>query len=237
MLRQGKAVLQKSMIKLLSIADYISISNAIFGFLAIIMIFQNQIHYSFSFILLAMIADGVDGLVARKTKLSDLGEYMEAMGDMISLVIAPSLFVYQIYIKNIDISNNIYQYLILILILIIFLFCNILRLSSFHIMKKERVFNGLPASASSIIILILSYLMIDYIFLMIIIFIISLGLISNISFPKPNYIINLIAAILIIIVIIFGSQFNSLALIILLISVLIYIFIGPIYLYYKTKNQ
>jgi len=51
MLRQGKAVLQKSMIKLLSIADYISISNAIFGFLAIIMIFQNQIHYSFSFIL------------------------------------------------------------------------------------------------------------------------------------------------------------------------------------------
>ena len=28
-----------------SIADYISISNAIFGFLAIIMIFQNQIHY------------------------------------------------------------------------------------------------------------------------------------------------------------------------------------------------
>ena len=139
MLRRGKAVLEKSMIKLLSIADYISISNAIFGFIAIIMIFQNQIHYSFSFILLAMIADGIDGLVARKTKLSDLGEYMEAMGDMISLVIAPSLFVYQIYIKNINISNNIYQYLILILILIIFLFCNILRLSSFHIMKKERV--------------------------------------------------------------------------------------------------
>jgi phosphatidylserine synthase len=184
-----------------------------------------------------MIADGIDGLVARKTKLSDLGEYMEAMGDMISLVIAPSLFVYQIYIKNIDISNNIYQYLILILILIIFLFCNILRLSSFHILKKERVFLGLPASASSIIILILSYIMIEYLYLMIIIFIISLGLISNISFPKPNYVINLIAAILFIIVIIFGSQFNSLALIILLISVFIYIFISPIYLYYKTKNQ
>jgi CDP-diacylglycerol--serine O-phosphatidyltransferase len=224
------------MINLLSIADYISISNAIFGFLAIIMIFQNQIHYSFSFILLAMIADGVDGLVARKTKLSDLGEYMEAMGDMISLVIAPSLFVYQIYLNNNNISNNFFQHLILIFILIIFLFCNILRLSSFHIMKKDKVFLGLPASASTIIILILSYLMIDYLYLIIIIFIISLILVSNINFPKPNYIINLIAAILIIIAIIFGSQFNSFALIILLISVLIYLFLGPIYLYYKTKN-
>ena len=223
------------MIKLLSIADYISISNAIFGFLAIIMIFQNQIHYSFSFILLAMVADGIDGLVARKTKLSDLGEYMEAMGDMISLVIAPSLFVYHIYVNN-NISNSFYQHLILIIILTIFLFFNIIRLSSFHIMKKEKVFLGLPASASTIIILVLSYLMIDYFYLLIIFFIISLTLVSKISFPKSNYRINLIAAILIIIAILFGSQFNSIALIILLISVLIYIFIGPIYLYYKTKN-
>jgi len=81
------------MIKLLSIADVISIFNAIFGFIAIIMILLNEIHFSFSFILLAMIADGIDGLVARKTKHSYLGEYMEAMGDMISLAIAPALFV------------------------------------------------------------------------------------------------------------------------------------------------
>ena len=102
-------MLQKSMIKLLSIADLISITNAILGFLAIIMIFLNEIHYSFSLILLAMIADGIDGLVARKTKHSNLGEYMEAMGDMISLVITPSIFVYRIYINDILLSENIFQ--------------------------------------------------------------------------------------------------------------------------------
>jgi CDP-diacylglycerol--serine O-phosphatidyltransferase len=224
------------MFKLLSIADLISITNAILGFLAIIMIFLNEVHYSFSFILLALIADGIDGLVARKINHSNLGEYMEAMGDMISLVIAPSLFVYQIYVKDIINSNNIFQHYILIIILTIFLFFNILRLSSFHIMKNEKIFLGLPASASTIIILILSYLMIDFLYILLIIIIISIALISNINFPKTNYKMNLIAVILIIFSILLGSQYNAIALIILLLSIMIYSVIGPIYLYINKKT-
>ncbi|MEE8565739.1 MAG: CDP-alcohol phosphatidyltransferase family protein [Candidatus Thermoplasmatota archaeon] len=229
-------MLQKSMIKLLSIADLISITNAILGFLAIIMIFLNEVHYSFSLILLAMIADGIDGLVARRTKHSNLGEYMEAMGDMISLVIAPALFVYQIYSKDIIISNNNFQHLFLIIVLTIFLFFNILRLGSFHIMKKEKIFIGLPASASTIIIIILSYLRIEYVYILLIILIISIILISNIRFPKPNYIINIFAAILIIFSIIFGSQYNGITLLILLISIIIYSIFGPIYIHKSTKS-
>ncbi len=229
-------MLQKSMIKLLSIADLISITNAILGFLAIIMIFLNEIHYSFSLILLAMIADGIDGLVARKTKHSNLGEYMEAMGDMISLVIAPSIFVYRIYINDILLSENIFQHLLLIIVLTIFLFFNILRLSSFHIMKEKEIFIGLPASASTIILTVLSYFKIEFIYLMLIILIISITLISNIRFPKPNNKINLLAAILIIISIIFGMQYNGIALILLLISILIYSIIGPIYVYRIKKS-
>jgi CDP-diacylglycerol--serine O-phosphatidyltransferase len=224
------------MIKLLSIADLISITNAILGFLAIIMIFLNEIHYSFSLILLAMIADGIDGLVARKTKHSNLGEYMEAMGDMISLVIAPSIFVYRIYINDILLSENIFQHLLLIIVLTIFLFFNILRLSSFHIMKEKEIFIGLPASASTIILTVLSYFKIEFIYLMLIILIISIILISNIRFPKPNNKINLLAAILIIISIIFGMQYNGIALILLLISILIYSIIGPIYVYRIKKS-
>jgi CDP-diacylglycerol--serine O-phosphatidyltransferase len=218
------------MFKLLSIADLISISNAILGFLAIIMIFLNEIHYSFSLILLAMMADGIDGLVARKTKHSKLGEYMEAMGDMISLVIAPSLFAYQIYIKDILISENNVQHLIFIFVLSIFLFFNIIRLSSFHIMKKVNIFLGLPASGSTIIIIIISYLMIDFVYLLIIIIIVSFALVSKIPFPKPNHLINLIAAILIILSIIFGLQYNHIVILILLLSIIIYSFLGPIYL-------
>jgi len=220
------------MIKLLSIADLISITNALLGFFAIIMLFLNHIHYSFSLILLAMIADGIDGLVARRTKHSNLGEYMEAMGDMISLGIAPALFVYQIYSK--DILNNIIYYS-LILMLAIFIFLNILRLSSFHIMKEKNIFIGLPASASTIIVLIISYLRIEYIYLLITILIISVMLISNIRFPKPNLKINFIGAILIIISILFGKQFYGIPILLLLSSILIYSIFGPIYIY-KTKK-
>jgi CDP-diacylglycerol--serine O-phosphatidyltransferase len=200
------------------------------------MIFLNEIHYSFSLILLAMIADGIDGLVARKTKHSNLGEYMEAMGDMISLVIAPSLFVYQLYIKDIIILENIFQHFILILVLTIFLFFNILRLSSFHIMKEKEIFIGLPASVSTIIIIVLSYFRIEFIYLLLIILIISITLISNIKFPKPNHITNLIAALLIIFSIILGLQYNGIAPLVLLISIMIYSIFGPIYVYKIKKN-
>ena len=223
------------MIKLISIADLISITNALLGFFAIIMLFIDNIHYSFSLILLAMIADGIDGLVARKTKHSNLGEYIEAMGDMISLGIAPALFVYHIYSKDIFINNNI-EYFLLILILTIFLFFNIIRLSSFHILKEENIFIGLPASASTIIILIISYLKIEFIYLMIIMLIISIMLISNIRFPKPNLRINFIASILIIISIIIGKQFNGIAILLLLSSILIYSIFGPIYIYRTEKK-
>jgi CDP-diacylglycerol--serine O-phosphatidyltransferase len=183
-----------------------------------------------------MIADGIDGLVARKTKHSNLGEYMEAMGDMISLVIAPSLFIYQIYIKDIISSENIFQHLILIIVLTIFLFFNILRLSSFHIMKEKEIFIGLPASVSTIIIIVLSYFRIEFIYLLLIILIISITLISNIKFPKPNHITNLIAALLIIFSIILGLQYNGIALLVLLISIMIYSIFGPIYVYKIKKN-
>jgi CDP-diacylglycerol--serine O-phosphatidyltransferase len=223
------------MIKLLSIADIISIFNALLGFLAIIMIFIDEIHFSFSFILLAIITDGIDGLVARKTKHSNLGEYMEAMGDMISLAIAPALFLYYIYSKDIIIQNNI-QHIILILTLTVFISFNMIRLSSFHIMKEKKFFVGLPASASTIIILILSYLKIEFIYLSIIILIISISLISKIHFPKPNNIINIIAAILIIFSITIGKQFNAIAFHLLLFSIIIYTIFGPIYLYKYNKT-
>lgn len=228
-------MLQNSMIKLLSIADVISIFNAIFGFIAIIMILLNEIHFSFSFILLAMIADGIDGLVARKTKHSYLGEYMEAMGDMISLAIAPALFVYYIYIKNIVILNSLQNY-ILILVLAVFIFFNMIRLGSFHIMKEKKFFIGLPASASTIIILVLSYIHIEYTYILAIILIVSITLISNIPFPKPNNIINLIASILIVFSIIIGKQFNSIFLYILLISIIVYSIFGPFYMYRINKS-
>jgi len=225
--------LQKSMINLLSIADIVSISNSILGFLSIVMIFLGETYISFSLILLALLADGLDGIVARKTKHSDIGEYMEAMADMISLGIAPSVFVYRNYINNIIISESIYWHSLLVIILIVFLSFSIIRLASFHIIREKKFFIGLPASASTIIIIILTYLNIEFTYIFPVILIISLAMISYVRFPKPTLKINAIATIFIIFTIIIDKNFDGVFPKLLFLLTIFYVLGGPIYLLKK----
>ncbi len=227
--------MQKSMINLLSVADVVSLTNSILGFLSIVMIFLGETYLAFSFILLAILADGLDGAVARKTKHSDLGEYMEAMADMISLGIAPSVFVYNNYLKNIMISESIYWHSLLVIVLIVFLSFSIIRLASFHIKREETFFIGLPASASTIIIIILTYFNIEFNYIFAVIFLTSLAMISNVRFPKPTIKINAIATIFIIFTIIIGKNFEGIFPKFLLLLIILYTLAGPIYLLKRRK--
>jgi CDP-diacylglycerol--serine O-phosphatidyltransferase len=221
------------MIKLVSIADMVSLINAIFGFLSILMLFLNEINLSFSFILISLLADGFDGIVARKTGKGELGGYMEAMADMISLSIAPSFFVYVTY-NNIT-NTSFYYHSVLIIILIIFLSFSIIRLASFHIIKGKNFFIGLPASAATIFIITLSFFEVNFPFILAIILLISLALISPLRFPKIGLKIQLVAAILILLTLIMINVFSTIEFyyifpIVLFVAVAIYTFLGPIYI-------
>jgi len=220
--------LQKSMIKLLSLADVVSLTNAGFGLLSIIMASLGEIWFSFSFILIALLADGLDGMVARKTGHSELGDYMEAIADMISLGIAPSIFVYAIYHNAV--SWCIYYHSYLLITLIVFLSLSIIRLASFHIMKDKKFFVGLPASMSAIIIITLAFFEIEFLYILPVIIIISLAMISNVHFPKPGLKIDVIAAILIILTLIFGKYYYGIAPLILITTLATYAILGPLYL-------
>lgn len=221
------------MIKLLSIADFVSLANAIFGFLAILMIFLNEIRLSFFFILIALLADGLDGIVARKTRKGELGEYMEAMADMISLSIAPSFFVYNIY--HDFVSKCVYYHSLLVVILIVFLSLSIVRLASFHIIKEKKFFVGLPASAGTIFILILSFLKIEFMYILPCIVVISIAMVSPLRFPKIGWKIGTIAAVLILLTLIMGNIYYSIAPILLIIALAIYAIAGPIYVRKKSS--
>jgi CDP-diacylglycerol--serine O-phosphatidyltransferase len=224
------------MIKLLSIADIVTLTNVIFGFMAIIMAFlrPNEMRFSFSFILLALLADGLDGVVARRTRKGELGEYFEAMADMTSLGIAPAIFVYVTY--NDAVSCCIYRHIILVAVLIVFLSMSVIRLASFHIMKDKNSFVGLPASASTIIILTLAFFGIEFLYVLPVIIIISIVMVTNVRFPKPGLKMDALAAILIILTLILGRNYSDLAPLVLLSMIMIYIIAGPIYLW-KTKDK
>jgi len=221
------------MIKLLSIADVVSLTNAILGFLAILMIFSNETRLAFSFILLTLLADGLDGIVARKTRKGELGEYMEAMADMISLGIAPAFFVYNTYYDVV--SDHLYYHSLLVVVLIIFLSLGIIRLASFHIIKEEKFFVGLPASASTIFILVLSFLQTELIYILPFIFLISIVMVSPLRFPKIGLKINAFAAVLILVTLIFGSIYHSFAPLMLFSALAVYAVLGPIYVRKKSS--
>ncbi len=225
--------MQKSMIKLLSVADVISLTNALFGFLAILMLFSSEMNLAFSFILLALLADGLDGIVARKTRKGELGEYMEAMADMISLGIAPAFFVYRTY--HSVVSDSMLYHGLLIVALMIFLSLGIIRLASFHIIKDDKFFVGLPASASTLFIIILSFLQIEFVYILPFVVFVSLVMVSPIRFPKIGLKINAFAAFIIIITLIFGGMYTNFAPLMLFTTLAVYAIIGPIYVRKKSS--
>ena len=221
------------MIKLLSVADVISLTNALFGFLAILMLFSSEMNLAFSFILLALLADGLDGIVARKTRKGELGEYMEAMADMISLGIAPAFFVYRTY--HSVVSDSMLYHGLLIVALMIFLSLGIIRLASFHIIKDDKFFVGLPASASTLFIIILSFLQIEFVYILPFVVFVSLVMVSPIRFPKIGLKINAFAAFIIIITLIFGGMYTNFAPLMLFTTLAVYAIIGPIYVRKKSS--
>lgn len=226
--------MQKSMISLLSIADCISLLNANLGFLSIIMAFSGQIRLALSFILLALLADGLDGIVARKTKHGVLGEHFEAMADMTSMGIAPLVFVYATY-QN-EISSCGYFQMYFYVTVILFISLSTIRLSSFHVLKEKKFFIGLPASAGTIIILMLSLLKIIYLAEILVIVLIALFMISPIKFPKTGIKMNSCAAVLIVLTIILEKSLSGALPIILLIAILTYVIAGPLHLQITRKG-
>jgi archaetidylserine synthase len=73
------------MIKLLSVADMVTMVNAVLGFLALLMVFSHQFQLAASFIFLGLLADGLDGFVARHVGNGQMGQYLETIADMVSL--------------------------------------------------------------------------------------------------------------------------------------------------------
>ena len=216
------------MFKLLTAADAISLLNASFGLLAVISIFLQEQRLAFSFILLALLADGLDGTVARKWGGGKIGEYLEAMADMLSLSIAPLLFGLWFTLELYTVSNTL---LILILSVgILFLICSAIRLASFHVLNNRQFFVGLPASVTTIFIVGLGILDVHFYVLLFALLLLSLAMVSSIPFPKPDIRMNLVASLLIIFSLVLYTSFSNASIILLLIALGLYSIAGPIFI-------
>ncbi|RLF33856.1 MAG: hypothetical protein DRM98_01610, partial [Thermoplasmata archaeon] len=132
---------------------------------------------------------------------------------------------------------SLYHYMYLLSALLIFLGFAIVRLASFHVMKKKDVFVGLPASASTIILLTLSYFKVDFILILPSVVIIGALMASDICFPKPGVKIDAFAAVFILLTIAMGKNYYGFAPILLLIGVIVYTIGGVFYLKFFSKGK
>jgi CDP-diacylglycerol--serine O-phosphatidyltransferase len=223
------------MIKLLSLADIITLMNAVMGFLALLMVFSNQFQLAAAFILLGLLADGLDGIVARRIGNGQMGEYLESIADMISLSVAPIVLLYKTYYDVVVAQFSLH--LLLSVVLVFSLICSMIRLSSFSLLKEKRFFIGLPTSASAVFLVLTSFLKLDVWVILPCVVVFALAMISSVRFPKPGLKMDLVAAVFIVATILLDSMYNNIVPLLLLAALVSYIIIGPFYLRIKKEKS
>ncbi|MEM3342546.1 MAG: CDP-alcohol phosphatidyltransferase family protein, partial [Thermoplasmata archaeon] len=132
--------------KLLSIADFFTMGNAIMGFTGMaIAIKSRHLEWAIACLFMGAILDGVDGIVARRfAKKWNLGDYLDIMCDYTTFCVAPSvimleLFYDQHFLKFVHITppfSNIMIYIACGAVLI----AGLMRLSRFCYEPGSRVF-------------------------------------------------------------------------------------------------
>lgn len=77
----------------LGLADAVTVSNAVLGFLAVVVAFDAPA-LAARLVLLGAIADGLDGVVARYRGGTKAGPYLDSLADVATFSVAPAVLVY-----------------------------------------------------------------------------------------------------------------------------------------------
>jgi archaetidylserine synthase len=81
----------------LGVADVVSVANATLGFLAVIVALAwDDPTLGARLVLLAAVADGLDGVIARRYGSTQLGETLDSLSDVVSFGVAPAAVLYAI---------------------------------------------------------------------------------------------------------------------------------------------
>ncbi|MHB8118543.1 MAG: CDP-diacylglycerol--serine O-phosphatidyltransferase [Methanothrix sp.] len=165
--------------RVIRLPDLFTLLNVVFGFLALLAAGRAwggiYPQYAVVFILLAAMADGLDGFLARKVGGSPLGANLDSLADLISFGIAPVFLA----ISAFHLPPHIWP------VGIFFLICGTLRLARFNVVsgKSDSFFEGLPIPAAGIA-LSASVLLGRPTLTIVLMLFLALLMVSSISYPK-----------------------------------------------------
>ncbi|MEN6564764.1 MAG: CDP-diacylglycerol--serine O-phosphatidyltransferase [Veillonellales bacterium] len=121
--------------------------NLILGVFAIIFTYNGDFYLAAVFILAAMVADGMDGRVARYFKVSsEFGKELDSLCDLVSFGVAPAILSYAFLLKDFGVRG--------MLVAAFFATCGALRLARFNVNTGivKGYFMGLPIPAAGCVV-------------------------------------------------------------------------------------
>jgi CDP-diacylglycerol--serine O-phosphatidyltransferase len=130
--------------KIYLIPNLLTTGSVLCGFISIFYSFNDNFLIAAYLILSSTVLDGLDGRVARITKTtSDFGAQYDSLSDVVAFGVAPSIFLYQWFLKYI---NHFYNSWLELGVLVAFLYLAsvLLRLARFNTAKSNDFFIGLP---------------------------------------------------------------------------------------------
>ena len=164
--------------RVIRLPDLLTLLNVVFGFLALLAAArtwgQNSSQFAVLFILLAALADGADGFLARRLGSSPLGASLDSLADLVSFGVAPAFLALQsLDLHILALSTGIF-----------FMLCGTLRLARFNVSEKnDKFFEGLPIPVAGIALSACVLLNNSALTVMIMLFL-GLLMVSRFSYPK-----------------------------------------------------
>ncbi len=165
-----------------TIPNLFTLLNLGFGFLGLYYAILGRLLDAFIFVLLAIIADGLDGFIARKLKAtSEIGRELDSLCDQVSFGVTPAIMLISAVLDS--------EYIIFALIAgAIYSGFGALRLARFNIYGSKEFFEGLaiPAAAFFECLVILCILPLNEIACIILTVATAVLMISSIAFPSAK---------------------------------------------------
>lgn len=168
------------------IPNGISLLNLSTGILSIYFSFNQNIIYASTFILIGLICDGLDGIIARKLKISSkIGTSIDSRADIITFGVAPAVMLFHVF-KDITHFN---LPVLSALISLYCFYCVFFRLRRFEKSGHSSMFTGLPSPvyATFISVFVISSINISWVLTLAAAVILGLLMISTIQFPHHSH--------------------------------------------------
>ena len=159
---------------LLKTKDYLTLGNGASGFLAIVLYFPFGYFASAALVLLAVVFDVLDGLIARKTNSHDeFGKQLDSLSDAVSFAAAPAVVVSLYFGLDLLVSCA----------ALFFLFSGLIRLAKFNVQKNDGFYYGLPSPLATVALMAFAWM--NYYLALLVLFGTGLLMLSNWKNKKP----------------------------------------------------